>query len=240
MTSLGPEPEGLLPSLALRLKLGAQVQLVARELPAYEQVIAQLGHLLPGSLASAVPKRRAEFAAGRHVAALALARYGCLTPVERRADGAPGWPSGFVGSISHAGGLVVAAVARTDAQRSLGIDIEQIVSEDLSRELAARVLSPAELELLTAALPSAPPQVLFTLGFSAKESLFKCLYPLGQEFFDFDDARIVRLQLDSDGRGCIELGLVRPLRGGFAAGHRCRGPFAMDSTRVETAILLDP
>lgn len=77
-------------------------------------------------VARAVPKRRQEFATVRACARTALERIGGprvpLLPGER---GAPGWPPGFIGSMTHCTGYraaVVAAAGRGLA--SLGVDAE--------------------------------------------------------------------------------------------------------------------
>jgi 4'-phosphopantetheinyl transferase EntD len=73
--------------------------------------------------------RRLEFKTGRAYAKRALSKLGC-GPVELPvgADKAPTWPLGVRGSITHtsgtAGGHVAAAVARSDAVGSIGIDAE--------------------------------------------------------------------------------------------------------------------
>ena len=50
-----------------------------------------------------------------------------------------------------------------------------------------------ELETLHVAHGDWTPERLLTLVFSAKESLFKCLYPRVQEFFGFAAARVIAL-----------------------------------------------
>ena len=69
------------------------------------------------ALATAVEKRRREFATGRACARRALDDLGiapsAILPGER---GAPQWPPGIVGSITHCAGYRAAAVAlATDA-----------------------------------------------------------------------------------------------------------------------------
>jgi enterobactin synthetase component D len=222
----------------IRLQLGADVQVVALRMPGPEHVLGVIGHLVSESLASAVPKRRAEFALARHAAAVALARYGVTAVVPRNSDGSPAWPPGFVGSISHGGNIAVAAVASARSHLGIGIDVEPIVSAKVLEELAPRVLAQSERELLAALLPDATEPARFSLGFSAKESLFKCLYPLCQEFFEFEDARLVRLARDGAHSGDVELVLERTLAGGFAVGFSVSGRFVLDRERVATALAL--
>src|SRR5438874_13378259 len=64
------------------------------------------------AVASAVPSRQREFATGRACARQALAALGVApVPLDRGAGGAPAWPAGGVGSITHCAGYRGAAVA---------------------------------------------------------------------------------------------------------------------------------
>src|SRR5580692_7617313 len=81
---------------------------------------------IPAALTTAVASRRAEFVAGRLCAREALAALGApSTRVPRGIDGAPEWPTGFVGSISHTAELAFAAVAPAAEARGLGLDVER-------------------------------------------------------------------------------------------------------------------
>src|SRR6185295_10925222 len=73
----------------------------------------------------AVEKRRREFRTGRACARAALAKLG----VEARAipsgpKGAPQWPAGIAGSITHCDGYRACAVAHQADLVSIGIDAE--------------------------------------------------------------------------------------------------------------------
>lgn len=132
-------------------------------------------------------RRLREFSAGRHHARSALGRLG-LHPaaVAVGPDRAPRWPAGFVGSISHAGDVVVAVAAPCAATRAIGIDLEPAVA--LDDDLLRRVCRPEECDRLTA-LPS--PLQRAKLIFSAKESLYKCVAPVMGIFLEFDDVEIL-------------------------------------------------
>ncbi|HEY6480768.1 MAG TPA: 4'-phosphopantetheinyl transferase, partial [Streptosporangiaceae bacterium] len=73
----------------------------------------------------AIEKRRREFTTARACARAALARLGqppvAILPGER---GAPGWPPGIVGSITHCAGYRAAAVARVSQVLAIGLDAE--------------------------------------------------------------------------------------------------------------------
>lgn len=85
--------------------------------------------LLPAELplvAGARERRRRELATGRRLARAALAALGeAPVPLLPDALRAPRWPEGVVGSITHADGLVAAAVVRVGpGLQALGIDAE--------------------------------------------------------------------------------------------------------------------
>lgn len=132
----------------------------------------------------AVPKRRDEFAAGRHAARICLAELGhAPVAIPMQADRRPLWPPGVLGSISHAGPFAMAAVARQGDLATLGIDIEP--AEAVARELWPIICRPAEIEWLTA-LPEAEQARAATALFCAKEAAYKAQYPSSLELFGFD------------------------------------------------------
>ena len=235
------------PSLDRRLGLS----IVAFELGPVEPVDEQpespiAGSVLPSELKGMVPKRRAEFLAGRAAAAHALARCGCTTPhaVGRNPNGSPSWPSGFVGSITHGGGIAAAAVASKTNCLGVGIDAEYLMSPSTEEEVASLVVTPGEVASAKRALPGVARSSLVTLAFSAKESLYKCLHPLVGTFFEFQDAELVKVW-GTSGAGEFRLKLRRNLADGFRAGWETRGRFSFveredervnRQTRVHTAI----
>src|SRR5918999_5953188 len=77
------------------------------------------------AIAGAVTERRREFGTVRYCARNALVRLGVAAgPILPDADGAPRWPAGVVGSMTHCAGYRAAAVARAGEVRSVGIDAE--------------------------------------------------------------------------------------------------------------------
>ncbi len=132
-------------------------------------------------------KRLREFVAGRSCARLALATLGITgVGIPVGPDRAPVWPAGVVGSIAHTGHLAVAAVAPGTLVSALGIDAEPAIA--LERDLWSRVCRPEELAW--AATQSDPAQAA-TLLFSAKESMFKCLWPRTRIFLEFGDLLVI-------------------------------------------------
>ena len=132
------------------------------------------------SLKSASWKRRCEFAAGRLAARKALASFGVAAEViPRSKTGAPVWPCGSVGSISHSATHACAVAAHTGSYKSLGIDIEPQSSMNRIESLRNCFLMETEKSL-------SPLEAFIT--FSAKEALFKMIFPLANQFFGFESA----------------------------------------------------
>jgi enterobactin synthetase component D len=224
-----------LPTLSLGLEFPPGVHAVALSLCSPERTLELLAEAA-GTEVSWVPKRRAEYLAGRHAAALALERLGQRATVGRNLDGTPAWPSGVTGSISHGGGIACAAVAPRDRYRSLGIDVERILLDDEAPDVAATVARSDELLLVKTALPHARKTERLTLIFSCKESLFKCLFPLTREFMEFDDARVVGVGKSARGKGSLTLRLERSVSAEFPAGTILEAEFYVGRERVESAV----
>lgn len=134
--------------------------------------------------------RRLEFATVRHCARSALRRLGVPpAPILPGTAGAPQWPSGVVGSMTHCPGYRAAVVARAGAFRSLGIDAE--VHQPLPEGSLRLIASPTERRHL-AGLPRRDPEVHWdTLLFAVKESVYKAWYPLANTVLRFADVDVV-------------------------------------------------
>lgn len=140
---------------------------------------------LPPFIAHSAPRRRAEFIAGQACAREALRHVTgeAITP-GRDSDRAPIWPQGTVGSVSHCNGRAIAVAARCQHYSSLGIDIERILTAPEAKDIASQVLTENERRKL----PYGRETFAISLAFSAKESLFKALYPLVRQFHSFHAA----------------------------------------------------
>lgn len=149
------------------------------------------GTLLPAEFAfvrGSVPKRRADFATGRHCAHAALSALGVPgardRPIEVGAHRQPVWPKGVVGSITHCDGHYAAAAAHTDDFRALGIDVEVHV------ELADAIVRETSLPREWANLPAIPDLSWPTVLFSAREAVFKAWYPRVGTWLGYHDVEI--------------------------------------------------
>lgn len=191
---------------------------------------------LPERLAKAIPKRKTEFLAGRYCAQLALKNMGAdwQQPIAIGENRAPCWPEGLVGSITHSKGFASAIVAPSSTIRSVGIDSEALIAEKTAANVSSHVLTESELYTANAALLDSDRQYL-TLIFSAKESIFKCLYPLVQQYFDFRHAVV---ELDAKFPGRFRFQLLKDLGGEFGKGYSAGGYYALADDFVHTAVLL--
>jgi 4'-phosphopantetheinyl transferase EntD len=164
------------------------------------------------AVARAVPKRRAEYAAGRACAREALAGLGLPPgPILRDAErGAPVWPSGIVGSITHCDGYRAAAVARSADILTLGIDAEP--HAPLPEGVLDVVQSTAAERDALAALVTHGPDVHWDrLLFSAKETVYKAWYPFHRRMLGFTEAELLFARdTDTADRGSFTARLLVP------------------------------
>jgi len=149
---------------------------------------------------SVVAVRRASGAA-RIVARQLLAQVGlpgCAVPKAK--SGAPIWPNGVVGSMSHDSSVAVAAVALRRDFSALGIDVEP-----------AEALPPDLLDLVATAQEKAKideDPYHGRLLFAAKEAVYKAVYPLDQMFLDHHDVQVSL----TDRQACVRSRRVVELR----------------------------
>lgn len=139
--------------------------------------------VLPGSLAKAIAKRKAEFRAGRHAAALCMQHLG-IEPkgIGRAAKGNPIWPAGVTGCITHSKGRV--AVWMEVGDHTLGLDLEHLPSANAVKAIKEVTLTQSELDWV-GALSEEEARRASVAIFSAKETLFKALYPRVNAYFGF-------------------------------------------------------
>ncbi|WP_127956903.1 4'-phosphopantetheinyl transferase family protein [Serratia microhaemolytica] len=197
-----------------------------------DQLFSHLAIPFPTHLSRAVTKRRAEYLAGRYLARLLLAQFGYPNVIlPRGEDRAPCWPTGIIGSLSHNIDTVLCAVQPTTGRVGVGIDVESCLSIERAEELLAMIAQDSEAAWLRQ--QGYRFDFLLTLLFSAKESLFKAVYPHVGCYFDFLDAMIVELNLP---QGYFELELQKTLNVCFYRGRRFSGRFWFNDQRVTTLL----
>ncbi|MEU6576574.1 4'-phosphopantetheinyl transferase superfamily protein [Streptomyces sp. NPDC046805] len=140
-------------------------------------------------MARAVPKRRREFSAVRACARRAMEKLGVAPqPIVPGESGAPRWPAGLVGSMTHCDGYCAAALARATDLASLGIDAEP--DGPLPPDVGSYVFLPTESARLRRLAEEHPAVHWDRLLFSAKESVYKAWFPLTGKWLDFAEADI--------------------------------------------------
>jgi 4'-phosphopantetheinyl transferase EntD len=185
------------------------------------------GSFIEGSVES----RQHEFAAVRSCAREALGALGApVGSILPGLGGAPVWPDGVVGSMTHCAGFRAAAVAPSWRVYALGIDAE--VNERLPDGVASDIADPSEW----ARLDRLPDRGVAwdRLLFSAKESTFKCWYPATHRWVGFSDI-VVDVDVSGSFEARLSPGLARGA--GFPRGV-VRGRWGFLGTIVATAVVL--
>jgi 4'-phosphopantetheinyl transferase EntD len=170
-------------------------------------------------VAGAVPERRREFTSVRVCARKALRRLGCPpVPLVPDAAGAPVWPQGVVGSMTHCRGSRAAAVAPAERWQSVGVDAEPRLP--LPAGVLEAISLPEEREWLRALGRSHSEIPWDRLLFSTKVAVYKVWSPLTARRLEFEQARVT---LRPDGSYLAELLVPRPpfrtLIGRWSAGE---------------------
>ncbi len=140
-------------------------------------------------LRRAVASRRIEFGTARWCAREALAKLGLPpAPILPGLRGAPNWPTGVAGSMTHCAGYRAAAVAHSRDIAAIGIDAEP--RGPLPDGVRDVIASQEEQLALTELAAAAPEAAWDKLLFSAKEATYKAWFPLTQRWLGFKDASI--------------------------------------------------
>jgi enterobactin synthetase component D len=161
-----------------------------------DELFDEFNIYFPESLAKAVPKRKAEFLAGRIIVReameiMALPIIGIPIGMNR----APCWPEGVAGSITHSGNQVFCLLSKKN--NGIGIDYEEVISGEDAADIQRSIVSEEEVSLFSEV--SSDYNKVLTLAFSAKESLFKALYFSVGKYFDFLEVAIISFQDESSG-----------------------------------------
>jgi 4'-phosphopantetheinyl transferase EntD len=141
-------------------------------------------------ISNAVPARRRDYATVRSCARACLERLGYPpVPILPGIGGAPTWPAGVKGSMTHCTGYAAAAVSANPRISTIGIDAEP--DAPLPDGVLDLVATPAEQDHL-AATPVEPDSPNWDrLLFSAKEAVYKTWFPLVGDWLDHQEAEIL-------------------------------------------------
>lgn len=135
-----------------------------------------------------VQKRREEFSTGRlcaHTAMLSINPHEKPHPLLPGKKREPLWPDGLIGSISHSANSCLAVVSVDRSIKSLGVDIEK--REGIKPGVRDLICQTEELAMLGEYEQN--PEA-WKLIFSAKESVYKALFPILQRWIGFSDATL--------------------------------------------------
>ena len=181
------------------------------------------------------PDRRAELATGRSCARIALRQIGvdhADRPILADEHGAPRWPEGVAGSITHTTGWTGAVAARRGRRSgiaSLGLDAE--VAAPLPDGVLDVVASGAERAALAHLGRSGTDVPWDAVLFAAKEAAYKAWYPLTGIVLHHEQVAVV---LAPDGRFRAEV------RDGIRLPCRVRGRWRAGPDVVLTLAVIAP
>lgn len=135
------------------------------------------------AFANSVTKVQRASGAARIIARELMVRLGaqaCAIP--KSVSGAPVWPNGVAGSLSHDAEIAIAAVALRRRMLSVGVDVEPAAA--LDPDLLPLVATAGERR----SLQGAPD--IGRLLFAVKEAVYKAVHPLDGIFLDHHDIEV--------------------------------------------------
>ncbi|NMX62765.1 4'-phosphopantetheinyl transferase superfamily protein [Pseudomonas sp. WS 5079] len=188
----------------------------------------------PASIQRSVAKRQAEFLAGRLCARSALQRLeglDCIPAIGE--DRAPVWPAHISGSITHSTGHAAAIVGHKAQWRGLGMDLENLLPLERAKRLAGEILTADEMQRMAAG-PREQIAQCVTLTFSAKESLFKALYPIVHKRFYFEHAEV----LEWSETGSLRLRLLTELSSEWCYGKELEAQFVVHEGQLLSVVAI--
>lgn len=197
-----------------------------------DEIPFQLNIGIPDSIAKSSLKRRSSYLAGRFVADIALRNMGIENfPILSGSSREPIWPAHICGSLSHSDKNAVCALHHARMNGGVGIDIEKIIPEETAEQIWSVIINGKEKEMLEN-IPTSF-SFLLTIVFSAKESLFKALYPIVKVFFGFEEANIIDCNIKDQS---FTLELTSSLSCNVPAKSRFKGHFVIYDDSILTLI----
>ncbi|MEH0875647.1 4'-phosphopantetheinyl transferase superfamily protein [Pectobacterium cacticida] len=184
----------------------------------------------PEKLFAAVAKRRSEYLCGRLAAQTLLHEKQIYTQVTQSTEGAPIWPGGWLGSISHTDHCAIVVISPKNKRCILGVDIENFNPEALS-EIAETIAQESERKFLAGTRIDY--NIALHITFSAKESFYKALYPQVRKIFGFESAIITNICTRNQ---TFSIQLTHALTPALPAGFQCTGYYQLDKDKVVTII----
>jgi len=235
-TDATPIIPGLLHAQRLHCRAGGgdvPVHLLRYDLQRYDPAaFALAGVAYPPTMDRCVPKRQAEYLFGRVAARRALADLGWPeAQVGTGPQREPLWPDGVLGAITHTDTFAAATALRAGGFRGIGIDIEAALAPEAMASTEHYAMSQQELQVLRAQSALAYPLAL-AIAFSAKESIYKALFPTVGRYFGFEAVRVDAIHVTDGGQGTLPFTVVETLCPDWRAGHRDHANFTLLDPRT--------
>ena len=188
----------------------------------------------PATLFNALAQRKSEFLAGRYCSGRALVNlFGRDYRVAVNEDRSPKWPNGIVGSITHHNGHAAAVVAGSSDYSGLGIDFESLLPFIEAQQMLEHILT--DRDMACEEIRQCGTRFFVTLAFSAKESLYKALYPVTGQRMGFHDLYIKRV-----GTNSLTLSLLKTLGPAWSNGADFEVFYTKYNSEVFTLASLAP
>jgi enterobactin synthetase component D len=165
-------------------------------------------------------KRQLEYSAGRKSAYETIKMIDskhsdCIGANE---DGSVKWPTGLVGSITHSNGIALSVVGSDLIFDGIGVDIERLLSFSRAVKLVQKICTHEEM----ISFHDCFNPMIVSILFSAKECLFKALYPITNSRFYFKDAQIIKIDIANN---TWTIKLLKSLSNNHIAGNIYNGVF---------------
>lgn len=179
-------------------------------------------------------KRRDEFSLGRYCSRRALSKFKLESePILRNPDTRePCWPESVRGSITHSEGHAAAAVGLDKDISGVGIDMESL-SRSINFSIRRHICVETERKYLESLSPEQANRDLRII-FSAKESIFKCLFPISRTYLYFQDATVTINEKNSG----FSFILSKACAGVTPAGFQHSGKYSIEENLLLTSIYI--
>lgn len=151
------------------------------------------GIVVPENIKSSVLKRQAEFVAGRYCAkqclySLDIRELEVLIGSKRE----PIWPLNLIGSITHTDDIAECIVSSCPQINCIGIDTEILMDYGKAKKIQHFIINDSEHLLFRKnKLNGITFEYFLTSVFSAKEAIFKGIYPHIETYIDFLDIEVI-------------------------------------------------
>ncbi|MCJ8347657.1 4'-phosphopantetheinyl transferase superfamily protein [bacterium] len=191
------------------------------------------GIILPNHSDNWAKKRKRDYLAGRYCAMKCLQDFGFPLnsgfQILSNKDRSVLWPEGYCGSITHTSQYVASVVARCKDFRSLGIDSENKMKRRTFDRIKRQIAKDNEIEMVQQKLGDE--QLALTLIFSAKESIYKSVFPISKVFFYFEAFCIDTIDADH-----LEGYFTKDLNPEFTKDSRMSIFYEIHQDRVDTLV----